>query len=415
MVDSSSSTKNDDSTAPEEDALLGLIDARGDAPWRIVGGISLVVRLVRSFELIGVHRIIVVTNRALSPEVLGSRHPATRLRVERLAPAASLASVTSARDVVAADGALVVDRRLLDALARAPAPTVVGPAPGYPKRARLARLDAQSLAVLDGPVAAATDLRTLDPRELPAYSKEMRGENPILLFDASTPEAARAAESALVRETQKHVMDAPARWIDPLFENAMVRRIAPTRITPNHVTLAGLTLGFLAAWWLWQGWLALALPVMFVVGWLDGVDGKLARLRLHYSRLGAGDAYFDFAYENAWWIALTAFLANAGHGDTAVWVGATLIAANLLDEIAYSLSGAWLGTSLDLLTEADGRFRLVAGRRNVYVLILAVATLAGATWLGFVVCGVWAAITGVAHTVRLWFALRARASSESRV
>jgi phosphatidylglycerophosphate synthase len=412
MFDSPSTPSR--SSNAEEDSLLALIDARGDAAWRVVGGISLTTRLVRSFELLGVHRFVIATERELAPDALGSRHPSTRLRIERLTPGAPLGSAISPREVVAVDATLVVDRRLLGALVRAPAPTVVRPAPGSPELVRLARLDARSLGVFGEPVAAARNLERLDPAGVSTYSEEMRGHNPILFFDASTPEAARAAEDALVRDTQKHVMDAPARWIDPLFENAMLRVLAPTPITPNHVTLAGLTLGLLAAWWVWRGWLALALPAMFVVGWLDGVDGKLARLRLHYSRVGAGDSFFDFAYENAWWIAFAALLAKTGHGDAAILCGGFLIAANLLDEIAYTLSGMWLGRSLDLLTPADGAFRLIAGRRNVYVLILAVATVAGSTWAGFVVCTVWAVITGVAHAVRLSFALRARARSGSR-
>jgi phosphatidylglycerophosphate synthase len=399
---------------PEESALLGLVDARGDAPWRVVGGISLTARLVRSLELLGIHEIVIAVDREPDPETLGSRHPATRLRVERLAPGAPLSSATSPREVIAVDATLVVDRRLLGALVRTPTPSVVQPAPGSPQRVRLARLDARDLAVFGEPLEAASDLALLDPSEISTYSEEMRGHDPIVLFDASTPEGAKAAEDALVRSTQKHVMDAPARWIDPFFENAMLRGLAPTRVSPNHVTLAALVLGLLAAWWVWRGWLALALPTMFLVGWLDGVDGKLARLRLHYSRFGIGDPFFDFAYENAWWIAFSALMAESGHGDAAVWCGAALIGGNLLDEIAYTLSGMWLGTSLDLLTPADGAFRLIAGRRNVYVMILAVATLAGSTWGGFVVCGAWAVITGVAHGVRLGFARRARAHSESR-
>jgi len=395
-----------------ENAPVGLIDARGAAAWRVVGGIPLVARLVRGLELAGIRDIRVLCDRPPDSEALGARHPATRVRVESLG--AGEPPGAAAPPVLAADGALVVDRRLLAALARAPEPCVVHPTPGASGTVRLARLDAAGLAAFGAPLPPPARLRRLDPRELATWSEEMRGHAPILLLDASSEEGARAAEDALVRDTQKHVMDAPARWVDPVFENAMLRRLAPTRITPNQVTLAALALGLVAAWWLWRGWLALALPAMFLVGWLDGVDGKLARLRLHYSRLGAGDAYFDFVYENAWWIALAAFLAGSGHGDAAVWAGVALVAGNLLDEIAYTLGGAWLGTSLDLLTPADAAFRVIAGRRNVYVWILALATLAGATWQGFVACSAWAVVTAIAHAARLSFALRSRPRSESR-
>jgi len=392
---------------------LALIDARGNAPWQTVGGLSLVMRLVRSLELEGVQRITVLSDRPAGPEDLGSRNPATEITVERPETPrhTALGAVAPVDGILAVEGTLVVDRRILRALLRVEAPTEVWPIPGAPvgnRKMRIARLAAEDLGRFFAPPHRMQGLAQLDPRELPTYAEEMRGDTPILLHDASTPAAARDAEAALVRDTQKHVMDAPARWIDPHIENALVRWLAPTRITPNQVTLAGTVIGFVAAWWLWKGRLELALPAMFLVGWLDGVDGKLARLRLHYSRLGRAEAYFDFAYENAWWVALTAFLSGAGHGEAAVWAGAALIAGNLLDEIAYTLSGAWLGTSLDLLSPADGAFRLVAGRRNIYVVIISAATLAGSAYAGLVICGAWAIVTSIAHTMRLGFAVRAR-------
>jgi phosphatidylglycerophosphate synthase len=203
-------------------------------------------------------------------------------------------------------------------------------------------------------------------------------------------------------------MDAPARWIDPLPEDWLLRRLAPTSATPDHVTLVGVALGTLAAWLLWHGWLGAALPAMLVVGWLDGVDGKLARLKLQYSRLGEAEALLDFAVENAWWIALTAFQAR-GHGAAALLVGAALLGGNLADEIAYTIGHSRLGRALDLLSPADRTFRLVAGRRNIYVWILCVAALAGSSWHGFVACGLWALATASVHGVRLARALRGAA------
>jgi phosphatidylglycerophosphate synthase len=200
-------------------------------------------------------------------------------------------------------------------------------------------------------------------------------------------------------------MDAPARWLDPPIENAIVTKLAPTRVTPNQVTIACTLLGFLAAWLLWHGNFGLALPLMYLVGWLDGVDGKLARLRLHYSPLGAGESYFDFAYENAWWIALTAALSHAGHADAVAW-GAALVGGNFLDEIAYTIGHARLGIALDLLSRGDGAFRLIAGRRNVYAAILLVATLLGSPFAGLASMGAWAVVTGVVHSLRLVLALR---------
>lgn len=395
-----------------------MIDARDPAAWQVVGGISLVARLVRSLELEGVGTIIVVADRAASRAELRALRPATRVLcepLEREAPLSAALEAHAQTPLLVVDGTLVADRRLLRALARHPGPVVVSPVPadatGVP-RVRLARLSRGELELLGAPEIARKGFAALDPRDLETYTLEMRGQQPILLLDASTPERAAAATERLVRATQKQVMDAPARWIDPCFENAMLRRIAPTRITPNGVTLIGTAIGLVAAALLYQGWIWPAFSLMLLVGWLDGVDGKLARLRLHYTRLGAAESYLDFLYENAWWLALTAHL-HGTYGDAALLAGGALILGNLLAEGMLTLGFAYLENSLDLLSPFDRAFRIVAGRRNVFVWILILATLAGSLWAGFAACAVWAMLTGVEHAARLIMELGARARERS--
>ena len=391
-----------------------MIDARDPAAWQVVGGLSLVARLVRSLELEGVSTIIVAADRVVAPAELGARQPATRLVCELLAPEAPLFASPGADaeiPLLVADGTLVADRRLLRALADYDGSVVVWPVPADATgaaRVRLARLDGRELGLFGAPGVEGKTVAQLDPKDLETYTLEMRGHHPILLLDASTPERAAAATERLVRATQKQVMDAPARWVDPFFENAILRRLAPTRITPNAVSLIATTIGLAGAALLYHGWIWAAFSLMLLVGWLDGVDGKLARLRFHYTRLGAAESYLDFLYENAWWFALTAHLYGS-HGDAALLAGGALILGNLLSEGMLTLGFAYLDNSLDLLSRFDRLFRIVAGRRNVFVWILILATLAGSLWIGFVACGVWAMVTGVEHTARLIMELGARA------
>jgi phosphatidylglycerophosphate synthase len=406
MDDSTSYDAMGGAGSPDSGDLVGLVDARGEAAWRVVGGIPLATRLVRAFERLGLRRIVVVCERPLDTAEIGGRDREARVESVRRDPERALGPdllPDLEGDVLAVDGRIVVDRRVLEAMRDAQGPVCVNavpPAQGESGRLRLARLPVTELARLGGPQEEAP-AALLDPASLSTWALEMRGHVPILLLDAATPAAARVAGEALVRDTQKHVMDAPARWVDPWVEDALVRRVAPTRITPNQITVFCLFVGLLAAWWLYQGWWALAMPLLFIVGWLDGIDGKLARLRLHYSKMGAGESYFDFAYENAWWIALTVHFAGGEQGAIAGWLGAAWVAANLLDEINYTLADAWLGRSIDLLSRADGAFRLIAGRRNIYVYILAAAWLAGSVWAGFVVCSLWAVVTATVHALRL--------------
>jgi phosphatidylglycerophosphate synthase len=398
-----------DATATER----ALIDARDPAAWQVVGGLSLIARLVRSLELAGVGEIRVLADRPVSPVELGARQPDTRLVCERLPRDAAPCLAPGADGegpLLAVDGTLVVDRRLLSALADYEESAVVWPVPatetGAP-RIRLARLGSRELGLFGAAEAGEGNVARLDPAELETYTLEMRGHHPILLLDASTPARAAEASERLVLETQKQVMDAPARWIDPFFENAILRRLAPTRVTPNAVSLGGTAIGLLAAIFLYWGWIWPAFPLMLLVGWLDGVDGKLARLRLHYTRFGSAESFLDFLYENAWWFALTAHL-HGSYGDAALLAGGALILGNLLAEGMLTLGFAYLSNSLDLLSPFDRVFRIVAGRRNIFVWILILAGLAGSLWCGFVICGVWAMVTGLEHAARLIMKLGAR-------
>jgi phosphatidylglycerophosphate synthase len=394
------------STAP----VVAVLDARSPAAWQRVGGIPLVTRLVRSLELAGLDRIRVVCPAGRTPAEAGARQSGTRIEVLEALAAGPLPARAGegAEEVIAIDATLVVDRRLLKRVVDAKAPLVVEPTPagaGEPGRVRLARLKAAAVASL-GSVDGIPGAERLDPGTLPTWAAEVRGPKPILLMDGSLPGATRTVQDALLLATEKHVMDAPARWVDPYAENAIVRRLVDTPVTPNHVTFFSLAIGLAAAAFLYLGWWALALPVMFLVGWLDGVDGKMARLRLQYSRIGEAESLFDFTYENAWWLALTLHFVGSGQGAVAGWLGVAWLAANLVDEVAYTVAGEWLGGSLDLLTPQDGAFRLIAGRRNIYVYMLAAAVLAGSMWAGFVACSVWAAITAGVHLARLFLASR---------
>jgi len=49
------------------------------------------------------------------------------------------------------------------------------------------------------------------------------------------------------------------------------------------------------------GW---GLPLTLIVGVLDGLDGKQARLKMETTRTGKIEHWFDAVFEMSWWIAL---------------------------------------------------------------------------------------------------------------
>lgn len=88
------------------------------------------------------------------------------------------------------------------------------------------------------------------------------------------------------------------------IEKWPVSHICRTPITPNQIRLGtgvlGLSVTLLyALGYLWAGAL-----LALIVGVLDGVDGKLARLKVHMTKSGKGEHLLDYVVEMSWWMAL---------------------------------------------------------------------------------------------------------------
>src|SRR6185436_13834344 len=181
---------------------------------------------------------------------------------------------------------------------------------------------------------------------LDRYVPELRGD--ATPYAAPVHDAAEraAAWSLLLDGVQKRTLDLPGQYFDTPFENALVRRLAPTRVTPNQITVLTTVVAGITGVVFLHGWLRLGLVLALTVGVLDGVDGKLARLKLATSRLGALEHVTDFFYENFWYLALAAHFATV-HGVRLWHAGIVLVACDLLDNLVYVAVSARTGRMLD--------------------------------------------------------------------
>ena len=239
-------------------------------------------------------------------------------------------------------------------------------------------------------------LGSLDP-----YSPELRGDAELYVIGATTPTERRKAWHVLLDHVQKRALDLPGQYFDTPFENFLVRRFAPTEVTPNQITLFTLVLAAGVACLFHGGWLRVGVLLALVVGVLDGVDGKLARLKIATSKLGELEHVGDFFYENSWYLSLASFLARSGERPGLWYAGWVLVACDLADSLLYLVLQRHTGRMLDELTSFDRRFRAVAGRRNVYVAIFVVGFFAGHAPTAFVCAVAWALATVVVHATRV--------------
>ncbi len=239
--------------------------------------------------------------------------------------------------------------------------------------------------------------------ELDPYSPELRGDAEPYVISSATPTERRRAWDVLLDHVQKRSLDLPGQYFDTPFENALVRRLAPTDVTPNQITLLTLVVASVGAV-LWHGgWLRVGVLVALVVGVLDGVDGKLARMKLATSKLGELEHVGDFFYENAWYLSLASYLSRA---DPGLWLaGWVLVACDLADSLLYLALQRHDGRMLDEVSTFDRRFRAIAGRRNVYVMMFVVGFFGGHAAGAFVCAVTWALVTVAVHAARVGWLL----------
>jgi phosphatidylglycerophosphate synthase len=391
------------SAAPlRESARLQAVVVCPDAtanPLRSVGGITLLERLLRQLsELETVESILV-----LKPAALSLPAPSTRVRKHVSYHDASGATAWEMmRDarahlhdrfiVVAAD--LLVDERLLAWLSVQTADVMLSPREGD-RPATAALLRAESL---EAPGAEAARIKVVAADSLPAYWESMHGEVPIHLRRIASERDAEDGWRILLDYIQRRTLELPARYFDPFFENLIVRCLAPTAITANQVTLITTVLGFAVAGLYLTGWLRLGVLLAIFVEVLDGVDGKLARITRTTSKAGEYEHILDFFYENSWWLALGRFLSR--HGSPSAWTAAILMVAfDLTDNIVYSIADVKWHRSVDNATPFLSRFRLIAGRRNIYTWIFLPGFFLGAPAFSFYLAVAWAGVTAAIHAV----------------
>ncbi len=247
------------------------------------------------------------------------------------------------------------------------------------------------------------------------------GAQTVLL--ASCHNAGEAATQTIIQAAQKHTLDLPAQWLHPFFENRLVRLLCNTPITPNHVTLFTAFLGAAVGLLFLNGILWWGAILAYIVAILDGVDGKLARTKLQTSRLGEVEHVIDFFVEQSWYLCLTLYL--AGRADQPVidpsmmsptliiWIGGVLMASDVFDKLLYMWGHMVFGKQLDELGVFERRFRLIGGRRNVYLWFFLIGFGAGYPVPAFMIASVWALCTALIHSARFLYHLRYRAPREA--
>ncbi len=247
------------------------------------------------------------------------------------------------------------------------------------------------------------NLAALDVSAQLLYYVSMRRKLRPFWFPAPSPSNRKLAKRVLFDSIQKGTLDIPA-WFHAPIETFLVSRLCKTPITPNQLTLFCNVVAWTVTILLATGQLAWGIALALVVGVLDGLDGKQARIKVETTKAGKIEHWFDAFFEISWWIALAWHFQVSGQLPGAFHYLLLLLVAEAVDGLAKASVYLTTGKVIDELGAFERLVRLVGGRRNVYVWILAIGFLLGAPAKAFIVMAWLQVATAAVHLPRATWA-----------
>ena len=140
------------------------------------------------------------------------------------------------------------------------------------------------------------NIAALDVAAQPVYSATLRPELRPFWFPAPSATNKKLAERLLLNSAQKGTLDFPA-WVHAPIENFLISKLARRSITPNQLTVLSNIVAWIATILFATGHLVSGIVLALVVGVLDGLDGKQARIKVETSKSGNLEHWFDGLFE----------------------------------------------------------------------------------------------------------------------
>ncbi|MDD5126772.1 MAG: CDP-alcohol phosphatidyltransferase family protein [Dehalococcoidales bacterium] len=164
------------------------------------------------------------------------------------------------------------------------------------------------------------------------------------------------------------------------FTEPIVRLLARTPLTPNAVTIIGFLVTVLAAVYIATGEFFIGGIIVLAAGFLDMLDGALARLTNQTTRFGAVlDSTLDRLSEAALMLGILVPFASQGMVAESLLVGLTLVGSLMVSYLRARAEGIGIDCKVGLFTRAERVIVLALGlllSQFDYVLVIALVIIA---------------------------------------
>jgi len=244
------------------------------------------------------------------------------------------------------------------------------------------------------------DAEVFDITQIDPYIPSMRKGVKAFWMDIDTKEDLEKAERLLIEHAGKGTNDLLATYVNKPIENFIVKRVANYRITPNQITFLTNIIAYASTILFFKGYLLLASLLTFIVSFMDGVDGKLSRVKISSSKTGKMEHAFDFLFEHSWYVALAFYLSKT-YGLTSIML-ATLIL--LFDGFSHYCQQAFeqvkKGHQMVDYGELERTFRKFDGRKNTYIILILFGVLLNVPFYSLVAITFWSFVSAGFYCLR---------------
>ncbi len=369
------------------------IDYVQNAEWEQGNGVS----VLRATRLLNDNFILLMSDHMFDDRILkglvdhelGS---SVVLAVDRRAPSPGDTKVLEARGKIVSIGKDIEESNCLDTGIFLCSPRLLAFAEEAMKEGKTELADVIDKAAKNG------EAEVFDITRIESYASEMRKEIKPWWIDIDTEEDLARAKEMIIENASKNPSDALAYYVHKPIENRLVPFISEFSITPNQVTVIVNILAYTATALFFLGHLLPASILTLVVGIADGLDGKLARVKLKSSNLGALEHSFDLLFEFSWFIALSWFIFSTTQSAAPLILCIFIILFIAFYRHIYDQFRRTMGKSLDDAGDFERAFRRVAGRRNLYNIEILLGILLGVPLYSLTLVLFHAAVTAAVYS-----------------
>jgi len=244
------------------------------------------------------------------------------------------------------------------------------------------------------------DAEIFDITSINPYVASMRKDINAFWIDMDTKEDIVKAEKVLIENACKGTNDLLATYVNKPIEDFIVKRVANYRITPNQITVLTNIIAYASTILFFKGYLLFASLLTFIVSFMDGVDGKLSRVKISSSKTGKMEHAFDFLFEHSWHIALAFYLSKT-FGLTSIMLAALILLFDGFSQYCqWAFEDAEKGYQLVDYGALERKFRKFDGRKNTYIILILFGILLNVPFYSLIAITSWSFISAGFYCVR---------------